>query len=165
MRKLFSLFISCLLLSAGNAQITLAPGITADQAVQYLLGPNVTYFNAQFTGDPGQLGYLTGGGAPTAFAIENGVTLTSGHVNELQLGATVPGITGGVANNPDLLEVANSVFPMIGLNLTIQDVNDQAILEFDFIATGNTLSFDYIFGSDEYLTYVDQVYNDVSLSS
>jgi hypothetical protein len=144
-----------------SAQITLNPGITADQAVQYLLGPNVTYFNAQFTGDPGQLGYLSGGGAPSAFQVENGVTLSSGHVNELQLGATVPGIAGGVANNPDLLEVANSVFPMIGLNLTIQDVNDQAILEFDFVATGNTLSFDYIFGSDEYLTYVDQVYNDV----
>jgi hypothetical protein len=144
-----------------SAQITLNPGITADQAVQYLLGPNVTYFNAQFTGDPGQLGYLSGGGAPSAFQVENGVTLSSGHVNELQLGANVPVIASGVANNPDLLSVANSVFPMIGLNLTIQDVNDQAILEFDFIATGNTLSFDYIFGSDEYLTFVDQVYNDV----
>ncbi len=161
MKRIFSILSLLFLGLYTQAQITLAPGITADQAVQYLLGPNVTYFNAQFTGDPGQLGYLTGGGAPTAFDIEDGVTLSSGHVNELQLGATVPGITGGVANNPDLLEVANSVFPMIGLNLTIQDVNDQAILEFDFIATGNTLSFDYIFGSDEYLTYVDQVYNDV----
>ncbi len=144
-----------------RAQINLTSNLSADQAVQYLLGPNVTYFNAQFTGDTGQLGYLTGGGEPSAFQIPSGVTLSSGHVNELQLGATVPAIAGGVANNPDLLSVANSVFPMIGLNLTIQDVNDQAILEFDFIATGNTLSFDYIFGSDEYLAYVDQVYNDV----
>ncbi len=161
MKRILHLVALLLIAHFSSAQITLAPGITADQAVQYLLGPNVTYFNAQFTGDPGQLGYLTGGGAPSAFEIEDGVTLSSGHVNELQLGATVPGIAGGVANNPDLLEVANSVFPMIGLNLTINDVNDQAILEFDFIATGNTLSFDYIFGSDEYLTFVDQVYNDV----
>ena len=161
MKRILSILSLLLFGFQVNSQITLAPGITADQAVQYLLGPNVTYFNAQFTGDPGQLGYLSGGGAPSAFQIEDGVTLTSGHVNELQLGATVPIIAGGVANNPDLLDVANSVFPMIGLNLTIQDVNDQAILEFDFIATGNTLSFDYIFGSDEYLQFVDQVYNDV----
>ena len=103
MKRILSILSLLLFGLQVNSQITLAPGITADQAVQYLLGPNVTYFNAQFTGDPGQLGYLTGGGAPTAFAIEDGVTLTSGHVNELQLGATVPGITGGVANNPDLL--------------------------------------------------------------
>jgi hypothetical protein len=40
-------------------------------------------------------------------------------------------------------------------------VNDVAILEFDFVPTGDTLRFNYIFGSDEYLTWVNSSYNDI----
>ena len=35
------------------------------------------------------------------------------------------------------------------------------MLEFDFVATGDTISFNYVFGSDEYLTFVNTTYNDI----
>ena len=35
-------------------------------------------------------------------------------------------------------------------------INDAAILEFDFIPTGDSLQFDFVFGSDEYLEFVTQ---------
>jgi hypothetical protein len=50
---------------------------------------------------------------------------------------------------------------LINQNFTITSVNNVAILEFDFVATGNNLSFNYIFGSDEYLEWVNSQFNDV----
>ncbi len=40
-------------------------------------------------------------------------------------------------------------------------LNDQVIIEFDFIAVHNRLSFNYVFGSEEYLEFVNTGYNDV----
>ena len=59
--------LSGLVLTATTSfgQIAVTNNMTADQAVQYLLGPGVTYFNAQFTGNAIQLGQLTGLGAPS----------------------------------------------------------------------------------------------------
>ena len=56
----------------------------------------------------------------------------------------------GVDN--DLLDIANSVPPMINQNFTVQDVNDLSVLEFDFIAAGDSVRFNYLFGSVEYET-------------
>ena len=36
-----------------------------------------------------------------------------------------------------------------------------AFWEFDFVAAGDTVSFDYVFGSDEYETWINTQYNDV----
>ena len=36
-----------------------------------------------------------------------------------------------------------------------------AVLEFDFVATGTTLSFQFVFGSEEYPEYVNSQFNDV----
>ena len=71
---------------------------------------------------------------------------------------------GGFVNNtvtdPDLLTVANSVPPLIGQTFTVSSINDVAVLEFDFVPTSDSL-FRYVFGSNEYLTYVNTQYNDV----
>jgi hypothetical protein len=34
-------------------------------------------------------------------------------------------------------------------------------IEFDFVATGDTVRFNYVFGSDEYLGWVNSQYNDI----
>lgn len=134
--------------------------VTADEAVQYLLGPGVQFSNAQFTGDPIQLGYLTGAVAP--FEIASGIILSSDDATNVQTDGGNGGfITTNINNGPDLLTVANSVPPLIGQSFSVSSVNNIAILEFDFVANGQSLSFEYIFGSDEYLTYVNSTYNDV----
>jgi hypothetical protein len=46
-------------------------------------------------------------------------------------------------------------------NLVGATTNDAAVLEFDFIATGNSISFQYVFGSEEYDDYVGSSFNDV----
>ena len=44
--------------------------------------------------------------------------------------------------------------------LSTFNTNDAAVLEFDFIPTGDSLSFNYSFGSDEYNEYVCGSVND-----
>ena len=61
----------------------------------------------------------------------------------------------------DLLDVANSVPPLIGQSFSVSSVNDLCILEFDFEAGGDSIAFNYVFGSDEYLEWVNSSYNDI----
>ena len=68
---------------------------------------------------------------------------------------------GGLQSDPDLEFVANSVHGLIGQTFTVGSTYDVARLEFDFVADGDSISFDYVFGSNEYLTYVNTTYNDI----
>lgn len=58
------------------------------------------------------------------------------------------------------MAVANSVPGLIGESFVINSINDVAVLEFDFVASSDTLSFDYIFGSSEYFFFENSVFND-----
>ncbi|MEJ6735400.1 MAG: choice-of-anchor L domain-containing protein [Flavobacteriales bacterium] len=69
-----------------------------------------------------------------------------------------------VVQDPNLLAVANSVPGLIGESFVINSINDVAVLEFDFVASSDTLSFDYIFGSSEYF-FLKILYLTMSLAS
>ncbi|MDA0732422.1 MAG: choice-of-anchor L domain-containing protein, partial [Bacteroidetes bacterium] len=124
-----------------------------------LLGEGVTATNVQFTGLDIQLGYLTGGSGDF---LESGLMLSSGNASNIETCALDPFAgSGGVTGEPDLLTIANSVPPLIGQTFAVGSVNDVCILEFDFQPSGDFVSFNYIFGSDEYLTYVNTSFNDI----
>ena len=135
--------------------------MTADQAVQFLLGPNVQYSNATFTGNALQFGQLDGLAGAANFGIGSGIVLCTDDIQTLSPNGVEGAITANINTEPDLLAVAQSVPGLINQNFTITSVNNVAILEFDFVATGNNLSFNYIFGSDEYLEWVNSQFNDV----
>ena len=142
-----------------NAQVAVTY-VTADQAVQTLLGPGVTYANATFTGLPTQLGQMTGN-TDVNFQIAEGVVIGCSDAQDVVLNYFGAAITPNIAGDPDLLAVANSVPPLIGQGFTVGSVNNIAALEFDFVAIGDSLNFNYIFGSDEYLQWVNSQFNDV----
>ena len=50
---------------------------------------------------------------------------------------------------------------MIGQSFSVSSVNDVCILEFDFQPAGDFVSFNYVFGSNEYLAWVNSTYNDI----
>ncbi len=99
---------------------------------------NVTYFDA------------TG----TLFPIATGVLLTTGN----GVAAIGPNSSGSFTNNSpatpnvsadaDLNAIANG------------SVTNGAILEFDFVPSGDTVSFRYVFGSDEYPEFSPSSFND-----
>ena len=158
---IFTVFIalSFPLVENVSAQINITQGMTPTQYVNdVLLGEGVTATNVQLTGLDIQLGYMTGGG--TDFSLESGLILSSGNATNPATCANDGGL-GGVSGEPDLLQVANSVPPMIGQSFNVSSVNDVCILEFDFQPSGDFVSFNYVFGSDEYLTWVNSAYNDI----
>lgn len=157
------LFLTCFGFSAlGRAQVAVQTGLTLEQYVnEILLGSGVEAFNIQLTGSPIQIGHLTGA-AGTLCPVDAGLVLSSAAATNLVCGGfdEVP-FGEGVSGDPDLLSIANSVPPLIGQNFNVGSVNDICAIEFDFVATGDSIKFNYTFGSDEYLFWVNSSFNDV----
>lgn len=149
------------------AQPTVTTGLTLEEYVNdILLGTGVEAFNIQLTGAPEQIGHLTGA-VDTPCPIEEGLVLSTALATNLGneapddcFGGDVP-FGSGVSGDADLLSIANSVPPLIGQNFNVSAVNDICAIEFDFVATGDTIKFNYTFGSNEYLTWVNSSFNDV----
>jgi gliding motility-associated-like protein len=122
---------------------------TPAQLVQSLMGNGVTAFNVSFTGDAAQAGTFNGAQSNAGFP--DGIILSSGNA----VGAVGPNATSGstmavnsAGSDADLAMISgNAVF-------------DVAILEFDFIPSGNQFSFSFAFGSEEYPEWVGTQWND-----
>ena len=126
-----------------------------------LLGSGVLASNFTFNGDPVQVGFFNGTGSN--LGLDSGVVLSTDDIAELDPTYTGFGFFTGNSGHPDLLTVANSVPPLIGQTFTVSSVNDVAVLEFDFVPASDSVAFRYVFGSDEYPTFINSSggYNDV----
>lgn len=153
----------CINLTQLKAQLSVNTNNYTPQTLvtDVLLGQGVTASNITFTpanGSTIQLGFFNG--LNSNLGLDSGIVLSTGNVMNL-----VPGNTGGAAppggSNNDLLTLANSVPPLIGQTFSVTSTNDAAILEFDFVPASDTVKFRYIFGSNEYTTYINTQYNDV----
>lgn len=140
--------------AAGNATgVTVIPGGAPAGLVSGLLGPGVTASNATFTGFPypSRITYGTFSGGASTVGIDSGVVLSTGQVKDLP-GPNEDGWTSTSmmwAGDADLEAIAGT------------KTYDAAVLEFDFVPVSDTLTFRYVFGSEEYNEYVGSRYNDV----
>ena len=129
-----------------------------------LLGGGIIASNHSYQGDSIQISYFDA--TNTSLGINNGIVMATGDVAVLDpLFTGFGGVISNVVNDPDLLNVANSVPPLLPPpftnSFTVSSINDVAILEFDFIPTSDSLSFQYVFGSEEYFAFENSQYNDV----
>ena len=146
------------------AQITVsnsAPYNTANQLINnVLLGGGVSANNTSMFGDAIQIGFFNG--VNTNLGLDSGIVMSTGDIADLDPTSFGGGNTPMNTNtDPDLLNVANSVPPLINQPFFVSGIFDVATIEFDFIPTSDTVSFNYVFGSNEYLTWVNSEYNDV----
>jgi gliding motility-associated-like protein len=145
---LFSTIMTILLLvfSAGrsSAQLTVSGAMTPAQLVQnVLLGPGVTVMNITYNGAPAATGSFNG--AASNIGLANGMLLTCGNISN------APGpnnLTGASTSNnlPGDPDLDGIMAPTLSYDATI--------LEFDFIPTGDSVKFRYVFASEEYMEYV-----------
>jgi hypothetical protein len=129
----------------------LTTGVTATTLASTLAGPGVTVSNATFTGSNMAAGTFSGGNGILGF--DSGIVLDTGNVNDLP-GPNKSDSTStdfGLPGNPNLDAILN------GSGTT----QDAATLDFDIVPTGNTVTFSYVFGSEEYNEFVDSGFNDV----
>jgi gliding motility-associated-like protein len=151
MNKLILTPFFVLLAFAGAGQLVVNTPITPAQFVNSLVGSGVIVSNITYSGDADQIGEFDA--TATVLGIPEGVILATGTAS-LAIGPNNSGSTtlgGGNfgVTDPDLDAI---IGPAGG--------NDAAILEFDFIPAGDTVKFNYIFGSEEYLEFVNGGFND-----
>ncbi|MFM1877085.1 MAG: hypothetical protein RL266_2822 [Bacteroidota bacterium] len=132
-----------------SAQIVIDNTLTPQQLVQdVLVGQGVQVSNITFTGAAAQIGYFdaTNGNFP----IQSGVALSTGDVLDLPgAAANFASTIMGVGGDADLNTISSA------------NTNDAAVLEFDFIPSGDSIIFTYVFGSEEYPEWVNSSFNDV----
>jgi len=162
--RIVFLFIYMCLLANNHAQITISninPYNSSNHLINnVLLGGGVSANNVTYQGDPIQVGFINA--INSNLGIDSGIVLSTGDIIDLDPNffgfGNIPSSTN---SDPDLLNVANSVPPLINQPFNVTGIFDVATLEFDFIPNSDTLSFNYVFGSDEYLTWINSEYNDV----
>ncbi len=157
-RKILSITALSVLLSVGSlfAQIEVDTTLTPTELVQQvLLGNGVSVSNITFNGQSGdvmsgQIGTFTSNGA-SLVEFPEAIVMRTGHVELVEdplFFAPFPFPDPEIENDPDLMDIS-------GFN-----VNDCAILEFDFVPNGDSLVFRYVFASTEYNNYTCASYND-----
>jgi len=153
------LLVILMALGPVKAQLVLNNTQTPAQLVQnVLLGGGVTASNITFNGLPGNTVSIQAGEFNSANAnvgIPAGVILATGGISNAtgpnDSGSSSVPVTGTSVQDPDLLLLAQQSQP------SIQDVNDCAVLEFDFVPTGDSLKFNFVFASEEYLEFVNSI--------
>ena len=167
MRNYFLIFLISFTLNS-YSQISVDVNSPYDSPVylidNVLLGGGVTASNHNYQGDSVQIAFFDA--TNTSLGINTGIVMATGEVSVLDpsFTSTFP-ILPNTVTDPDLLNVANSVPPLLPSphtnSFTVSSINDVAVLEFDFIPTSDSLSFNYVFGSEEYFAFENSQYNDV----
>ncbi len=154
------LLIGCIFaFSTLQAQIVIDNSLTvADYVQNVLIGQGVAVSNITFNGQPGdqvniQIGSFDG--TDCNVGISSGLVLGSGDVSFVEGPNNSGGFTGDSPGNFDTSD------PDLTALIPGYTVNDWAILEFDFVPNGDTLSFNYVWGSEEYMEWVNTSFNDV----
>jgi hypothetical protein len=127
----------------------LSSTLTANDLAQALAGSGVTISNVVYTGAPLAAGTFTGGSGIIDF--DSGVALSSGYVSSV-LGPNNSSSMSGANGTPGDAALAA---------LAGEDTYDAAILDFDFVPTSDKVTFQYVFGSEEYNEFVNANFNDV----
>ncbi|MCB0820761.1 MAG: choice-of-anchor L domain-containing protein, partial [Bacteroidetes bacterium] len=132
------------------AQITVTMDTPQNLVQNVLVGQGVTVTNVTSVGNAEQFGSFSNGNS-TNLGISSGVVMTTGDVNQNVAGPNDGNITSSVLpdqqNDPDLSNILSNL-GVSGTNRTV------AVIEFDFIPSGDSLAFNFVFGSEEYDEYV-----------
>lgn len=154
--KLKQFLKSCVFLSLlfgiswgnGHAQLTVQGGQTGAQLANILSGGGVTISNVQLNCPNSASG--TFDGTMTNLGIGQGVLLTSGAITI----AAQPQVSGG--EGQDNFSAGDADLTLLSGVQTF----DACALEFDIVATCDTISIAYVFGSEEYDEFVCAGVND-----
>lgn len=144
---------------AGFGQLSVDNAIDIEDAIQnVLLGEGVQVSGISFSGDDNQIGIFNAEMANVNMS--QGIIIGTGDVLFAQTGADGVGM-GGNENTGGSLGGFNIGASDADLEaLSSFDMHDAAILEFDFVADGDSIAFSYVFASEEYNEYVCGTNND-----
>jgi hypothetical protein len=150
MKKILYSVLFVLSALSSQAQFVVDSILDQSAALENLFLANGIFVNnISFTGDIAQFGTFTGGDAVN-LGISSGIVMSNGHAQYVMI------------ENPSSLAIVGSPSNNVDLNtLTGFSTYDLAQMDFDFVATGDSMTFQFVFGSQEYPEWVGSSYNDV----
>ena len=160
MKLILSLFSALLALSL-QAQLTVSSTMTPTQYVQdVLVGAGVQVSNVTFNGNANYAGNQIGkfDYVGTQIDFTSGIVMGSGGVT----GLIGPNNSGSSSlPTPTGTSVSGDAQLQATANVGAFELDHIGRLEFDFVPAGNTVSFNFRFGSEEYNEFVCSQYKDV----
>ncbi len=134
-----------------NAQLKIETNKRLETLIKevFLGSADIKVSNIKYQGATGAIAYFDS--QNTKLGINDGIILTTGNVF-LAKGPnnnTVTGISNDMKGDADLDRIARG------------ETMDAAFLQFDFVPETDSISFQYIFASEEYMEFVNMSYNDV----
>lgn len=155
---------------AAYVPFSLQDSYTAQELVDYLTGAGVTVLNPQINSTcpltaRGKFNFF----GSNSLGIDSGIVLTCGRV-------VTAGNSGPYGVNGPVGWFASTAFPvgtgiyapgdaaldsLLASRGSTITTNDACVLEFDFVPAGDTIKFDYFFGSEEYPEFDCTNFNDV----
>ncbi|MEZ4885662.1 MAG: choice-of-anchor L domain-containing protein [Chitinophagales bacterium] len=154
MKRVYTLILSLLLCSPIFAQIGVinSPPLLPDTLAQRLVGYGLEIDNVEMLCPNNASGYFYGATA-AGFSMNSGILLTSGST--------------AVALSPNTVGSASSsnggpgYAPLEEFPQAYNGTFNACVLEFDFVPQGDSIKFNYVFGSEEYPEYVGSSFNDI----
>ncbi len=153
-------FLLLLTAIGAKAQLTLTDTAKAGSLVRQLVGKGIIFTNPLLTCDSGASGQFSIVG-PNNLGLQEGVVLTSGKVK-----SNPATFTNGIdAVNIGAISTCNEKGAPLDYSplttLAGQPTHDACRLEFDFVPDGDSILFNYVFGSEEYDAFSCTGFNDV----
>jgi gliding motility-associated-like protein len=152
------LLLTIIITNNSYSQLTVTPSNTGTALAQKLVGSGVTISNVTFTAFRGSCGFFKSVNSP--ISLDSGIVLTTGLAKTDPL-LFVDGLDGAASNLADNSNGAAGDASLNAILGTSFETNDASVLEFDFTPLGDTISFNYIFSSEEYPEYVCTPFNDI----
>ncbi|HVZ80521.1 MAG TPA: choice-of-anchor L domain-containing protein [bacterium] len=145
-RYIFLFLIGVTGVASGQAlSVTPLGGNSPTILVQSLMGIGLTYSNVTYQGNGSSAGTFTGGSAIVGFP--SGIVLSNGAAASVK-GPPVIGGTSTCNSLPGDADLA------VLAGTSPASIFDASVLQFDFIPTYNTITFQYVFASDEYNQFI-----------
>ena len=144
------LFLSLLLTFsiAVNAQLVVIPNEVDEMVTDFFDGTCVSVSNVTYTGASGAIGFFDG--SDFDIGVNAGILLSSGSI----FNAIGPNDSGSSTTSWGTAGDSN-------LNALGGGTQDAAVLQMDIVSTEPTITFEYVFGSEEYNEWVGSSFNDV----
>lgn len=139
------------------SELSINTGASATGMAEEIFGDGVTVVSASYSGDRNSSGIYSGGDttSPGVTPGDTGVILSTGRVRDFtnssgnaNQSSNTSTNTRGVNNDADFNAAAGT------------STYDASILEVDFIPTGDTLTMQFVFASDEYPEFQSSIYQD-----
>ncbi len=151
--KILILLLCCTVSHVSFAQINANTNTNATDLAQRLTGFGVTVSNAVLNCPPLASAdfevVASNLGLDSGIALTTGTAVTTGVNQGINGPASGPSANNQVAGDADLTLLCN------------KPTFDACILDFDFITIGDTVKFNYVFGSSEYPSFTCSNFNDV----